>query len=179
MFLDKHKGFTLIELMVALAVLAILTGLAAPSFLGMMRDNRLVAQTNEFLGALHLARSEAVKRNRAVVVCKSADGETCDTSTQWHEGWLVWVDLNGNALQDSDEPVLRVAGGLSGENRIFASTGLEDQVIFNRRGMASAIGAWSFCDVRGAAHASAVVLNPSGRPKISDTLPSGGQPICL
>lgn len=166
----SNQGFTLIELMVALAVLAILTGLAAPSFISMVRDNRLVTQTNEFIGALHLARAEAVKRNQDVVVCKSDDGENCDDTLTWADGWLVLV--NGGQ-------VLRVGKALDGDNAILASAGLEDRVTYSRRGMASVEGgAWQFCDARGAASASAVILKPSGRPKISNKLDNGGPLTC-
>jgi type IV fimbrial biogenesis protein FimT len=167
-----HSGFTLIELLVALAVLAILTGLAAPSFIATVRDNRLVTQSNEFIGALHLARSEAVKRSEEVVVCKSNDGVTCNDALSWADGWLV--------LADSGALVLRVGPALDGENTIFASSGLENRVIYSSRGMASVEGGtWQFCDVRGAESAHAVILKPSGRPKIAKTLHGGGNLTCL
>ena len=167
----NHSGFTLVELLVALAVLAILTGLAAPSFIATVRDNRLVTQTNEFIGALHLARSEAVKRNQDVVVCKSSDGSTCNDSLSWADGWLV--------LADNGALVLRVGPALDGENTIYASDGLENSVTFSRRGMASVEGGtWAFCDVRGDESAHAVTLKPSGRPKIAKTLHDGGSLEC-
>jgi type IV fimbrial biogenesis protein FimT len=175
----RTQGFTLIELLVTLTVLAILTGLATPSFLGMVRDNRLVTQTNELLGALHLARSEAVKRNRDVGVCKSSDGASCDNGASWEDGWIVWVDEDASGDHDAGEPVLRVAGELSAGNRIYPTADLADRLVYSNRGFASAIGSWQFCDTRGAAHASNVVLNPSGRPKISDKLHDGGAPACL
>jgi len=168
---DHRSGFTLIEMLVALAVLAILTGLAAPSFLATVRDNRLVTQTNEFIGALHLARSEAVKRNADVVVCKSSDGASCNDSLGWTDGWVV--------LADNGTLVLRAGPPLDGDNRIFASSGLENRVTFTRRGMASVEGGtWQFCDVRGSASAHSVILKPSGRPKIAKTLHGGGPLTC-
>lgn len=168
---NNHSGFTLIELLVALAVLAILTGLAAPSFIATVRDNRLVTQTNEFIGALHLARSEAVKRTDDVVVCKSNDGASCNDALNWADGWAVLAD-DGNL-------VLRVGPALDGDNTILASAGLEDRITYNQRGMASVEGGtWQFCDVRGAASAHSVILKPSGRPKIAKTLHGGGPLTC-
>lgn len=170
----NHSGFTLIELLVALAVLAILTGLAAPSFIATVRDNRLVTQTNEFIGALHLARSEAVKRNEDVVVCKSSDGATCNNSLSWADGWLVFVPQ-----EDDDKLVLRVGPALDGDNTVVASSGLDNRVTYSSRGMASVEGGtWQFCDVRGAASAHSVILKPSGRPKIAKTMHGGGSLTC-
>lgn len=167
-----HFGFTMIELLVALAVLAILTGLAAPSFIATVRDNRLVTQTNEFIGALHLARSEAVKRSKEVVVCTSSDGAVCDNNAAWTDGWVVLAD-NGNL-------VLRVGPALDGDNSILASAGLAHRITYNQRGMASVgDGEWQFCDVRGAESAHSVILKPSGRPKIAKTLSGGGSLTCL
>lgn len=168
----NYSGFTLIELLVALAVLAILTGLAAPSFIATVRDNRLVTQSNEFIGALHLARSEAVKRSEEVVVCKSNDGATCNDVLSWADGWLV--------LADNGTLVLRVGPALDGDNTILASNGLENRITYNQRGMASVEGGtWQFCDVRGADSAHAVILKPSGRPKIAKTFHGGGSLTCL
>lgn len=89
----------MIELMIAIAVLAILAGLALPSFRTAVQNNRITVHANEMVTAFHLARSEALKRNRPVVVCASNDGSTC--SGAWADGWLV-AEVNavpGNAAQ--------------------------------------------------------------------------------
>ncbi len=84
------RGFTIIELMVTIAVLAIVVSIAAPSFSNILRENRTVAMTNELQGALQLARSEAVKRRSNVVICRrNAAGTACDNSTDWAAGWLI------------------------------------------------------------------------------------------
>src|SRR3546814_19233482 len=70
-------GFTLIELMVTISVLAILMMLAVPSFTSIINSNRLTAQSNEVVAALQLARMEAIKQNRRAIVCRSATGTTC------------------------------------------------------------------------------------------------------
>ena len=70
-------GFTMIELMVTVVILAVLVALAAPSYHRLVIDSRMTAQSNDFLTALHFTRSEAVKRNTTVTMCKSADGAAC------------------------------------------------------------------------------------------------------
>ena len=82
------KGFSLIELMVTVAVLAIVIGVATPSFRAIIENNRLTAQSNEMLTAFALARTEAVRRRVPVVVCPGP----CDGSNDWQAGWSVRVE---------------------------------------------------------------------------------------
>lgn len=78
--LHVSRGFTLLELLVTLAVLAIVLGLAVPSFQGIIQRNRLTAATNELVAAIQLARAEAIRRNRQVVLCPTTNGTSCNGS---------------------------------------------------------------------------------------------------
>lgn len=87
--MDKQygcSGFTLVELMVVVAVLAVLQTLAAPAFSGLVSSMRLSTAANSLFSSLLLARSEAIKRNSRAVVCKSATGYACTTSGGWEQG---------------------------------------------------------------------------------------------
>lgn len=107
-------GFTLIELLVTVAVLAILLTTAVPSFVEFVRSNRVTAQTNFFTTALALARSEAVKRNISVIVCKrNLAGTGCDNSANWEDGWIVFADTDGGSDFDAGEPIIRVFESLA------------------------------------------------------------------
>lgn len=88
----KITGFTLIELMVTLAVAAIALGIAIPSFNQTMRNNSSNALGNEFAAALNYARSEAIKRAKRVSICASSNGTSCLAANNWKQGWLVFVD---------------------------------------------------------------------------------------
>ena len=77
--------------MVTVTVLGILLGLAVPSFTAAMRNNRIVAQNNEFIGALNYARSEAIRRSSTVSVCSSTNGTSCSTTSSWGTGWIFFV----------------------------------------------------------------------------------------
>jgi type IV fimbrial biogenesis protein FimT len=94
----RARGFTIVELMVSLAVLAILLTLAVPSFTNATLGARLSAYANDLLASTQLARSEAIKRNAPVTLCASSDGTTCATSGNWRVGWIVRL-ADGTVLQ--------------------------------------------------------------------------------
>lgn len=127
--MNRQSGFTLIELMVTLAVLAILLTVAAPSFRETIQNNRITAQANELVTALNLGRNEAVKRGQTVTVCASSTGNSCVGS--WTGGWLVMTDANGDAVVNGTDSVLRVWEGLTGSTSAAAST---NTLSYNRLG---------------------------------------------
>lgn len=92
----RLKGFTLIELMVALAVLAILLGMAVPSFTDVSLSSKLRSLANALVASATLARSEAIKRNATITLCASSDGAAC--TGNWHQGWIVRA-ADGTVLQ--------------------------------------------------------------------------------
>lgn len=104
-----QSGFTLIELMVAISVLAILLALGLPSFQASLRSNRVATATNEMIASISLARSEAIRSTRGGGVCPSADGAACGGA--WSDGWLVWADADADGILDAGEAVLRYSRG--------------------------------------------------------------------
>lgn len=89
----EASGFTLVELLVVLAIGAILLAIGVPSFSYMIDRNRVAGEVNEMLADLALTRSEALARRARVIMCRSSDGATCaSTATDWNAGWIVFVD---------------------------------------------------------------------------------------
>jgi type IV fimbrial biogenesis protein FimT len=128
------------ELMFTITVLGILVGLAVPSFKETVRNNRLIAQNNELVSGLNLARSEALKRSGSVSICASTDAATCSGDADWTTGWIVFSDLNNNGAFDGDpEELLRSQGAAPPEFTIkaggsfvrFAGTGMAPTGIEN------------------------------------------------
>lgn len=91
----RQRAFTLIELMVALAVLAILAAIAVPGYDSLVLSSRLRTYTTDFSASAQLARSEAMKRNAPITLCSSSDGTSCDSSAGWEQGWVI---LAGSTL---------------------------------------------------------------------------------
>lgn len=95
--MKREKGFTLIELMVAVAISAIVLGFAVPSFANLIKLNRLATLTNTMVTTLGLARSEAIKRGRVVSVRRLSG-----TSNVWEQGWIMFVDTDGDGVGDEN-----------------------------------------------------------------------------
>jgi type IV fimbrial biogenesis protein FimT len=127
------RGFTLIELMVAISIVAILLAIALPSFQGTIRSNRLATTTNEFISSIALARSEAIRSSRGAAVCASTNGTACGGT--WNDGWLVWADADGDAAIDSGETIVRYAQGHANLN--LTASGSATSIVFNGRGAAT------------------------------------------
>lgn len=108
---QKCLGFSLIELFVALAVMAIVLSISLPPLAAMMHDMRVSKATNALHGAIVFTRAEAVRRAARVTLCTSRDRLSCANDAGWHVGWIVFVDGNGNAQREADEPLLRVGVG--------------------------------------------------------------------
>lgn len=107
--LKQQAGFTLVELIVTIAVLAILLAVAVPSFISSLETNRISSFLQEASGAVRYTRSEAIKRNGVVTICASSDQATC-TGT-WNQGWIIFDDANGDGNRAGSEELLRVKDG--------------------------------------------------------------------
>ena len=179
MIRKRIAGFTLLELIVTLALAAIIITVAVPAFQETMRRNRRATQANDLVSALSLARSEAIKRGEMVTICRSSDQTDCTAGANWEDGWLVFVDSNtaaGDAigtLDDSEEPALRVYAGLSGDNTLRVNGNFQNYLSYLPNGLsrgstALPTGTFRLCDDQGAADARYIEINSTGRVQVRD-----------
>lgn len=169
----SQRGHTLPELAAALTVAAILVGLAVPGFERFLLDSRLTAEVNAFVGAVQRARSEAAKRARPVVLCKTADFELCGgADIDYHAGWMVFVDDGAKPIGRSPEEPLILAYRPTFGGTVSANRALFEFRPFRTR---STNGTVTFCDRRGAESARAVIVSYTGRPRVAQVGP--GRPL--
>ncbi len=128
-------GFTLIELMVTVAVLAILAGIALPSFNSTINSSRLTAQANDLVSALQLTKSEAIKANASVTLCGSSNGSSCSGSAGKWASWIV-------VAPDGKSQRVVLSGTTTSGVQISASV---KEVVFRADGTASGSGDLTVC----------------------------------
>ena len=161
--LKKIKGITLIELMITLAIAGVLIASAAPSMREFIQNNRSATQINELQATLNLGRSEAIKRNSNVTICRSNDGSSC--AGNWQDGWIVFTDSDSDATVDDGDEILQIHGGLVAGNTLRFTQG---DITYANTGLARAgsNGIFIHCDSRGAQYARGVHVGPSGRARL-------------
>lgn len=110
----RSLGFTLTEFAVTLGVAALFLTMAVPSYYTMMQNNRAVSTVNKLAASLNLARMEAIKRGVKVSVCAAGNAAltTCGNSSQWAQGWIVFLDPDNNNTIDSNNDLLKVTEAL-------------------------------------------------------------------
>ena len=184
----KNSGFTLLELMITLSVVALLAAVGIPSVISFMQQNRVIASTNELISAFHVARTEAIKLNQRVTICESNDGKTCAADGSWRDGWIVFIDSDGNlsgtgaaCANNTSDCLLRIHEGY--DDPMLTIEGVDDNAAvasaftFTSRGLPKSVtgaersGTFSVCmfdEDDNVVASRAVVLGMSGRVRVSD-----------
>jgi len=171
----RYAGFTLLELLVALGIVAILLGFGNPSLRALVLDGRRTQTLNSLVHSFHLARTSAIRNGHEVAVCPLGGGDLCsDNAAGWAQGWLVFVNSDGDqpAVRDSDE-LLLLRREPTPDARIFSNRRAFHYRPFNRR---STTGTLIYCDERGGEEARAVVVSYTGRPRVTE-LSASGDPL--
>lgn len=130
-------GFTMLELIIALAISAILIGLAVPSMKSFMGTSEISATSNDFVYSLQTARSEAIKRAGPVGLCPSAvpmaDEPVC-ADTSYANGWIVFFDADGNGQRSAGEELVQQSDARSANFTFTPDTAFEQRIYFGESG---------------------------------------------
>lgn len=168
MMLRPQHGFTLVELMVTVAVAIIMLAIAVPGYNDITRANKLSTNVNAFVQALHLARSEGVKSGGATL-CASDNGTSC-SGGDWTKGWILFSDFNLDGALGAGETILRVGDAMPSGSTM--PTALATQVTYAGTGFLSPAGTnltFVFCGGRtGTGAGRTVSVNPTGRPNTAN-----------
>jgi type IV fimbrial biogenesis protein FimT len=134
--MTRQQGFSLTELVMVMAIVAILLSIGVPSYRYIANSYRMSSEVNGLLGDLMLARAEAIKEGQSVTVCASTNGTTCSGSTSWQRGWIVWS--NPNNVAQPPAGILRIQLKFTGTTPdTFIANNAVSAVTYNREGFAT------------------------------------------
>ena len=161
------KGFTLLELMITIALLAILMAVGMPSFTRLLASWHRDSATKAIATHLRFARTEAIKSSQRVVVCNSSDASTCSTSKdkEWKRGWIIFQDINANNERDPSEAIMSTAQTAQGIQSL-ATNITTKRFVFLPSGLMSA-GMCTLRVVPQIGETQKITLNRNGRVRFS------------
>jgi type IV fimbrial biogenesis protein FimT len=170
----RQGAWTLVEVLIILAVVSILITAAVPPMQDFITHNRMSTAVNTFISSLYLARSEAVKRAQNVKVCPTTDYVKCTGGSDWDPGWMVFLDVNDNDSVDLiSDVVLQQNPALPSRFRIIGSGGRSDAVFHSTGHAAGSNNTFKFCDTREVANTRKVYLSNEGRIRLEHMTTSG------
>jgi type IV fimbrial biogenesis protein FimT len=164
--MPRAAGFTIIELMFVVALIAVLLGIGAPAMTTMVANNRISTVASDLLTDFTFARATAISRSQRVGICASNDQATCNGSS-WQQGWMIYVDANSNnAFDVATETIVRVHDALPSGLTVTATPPALD-IVFRPSGPADA--ARSFLVCKTGFIGRTIAINATGRPLSTPT----------
>lgn len=176
--MQKHESaFTLIELMITIAVAAVVLTIGVPGFGRIIERNQLATNVNSLVSSMTFARSEAVKRNKPVKICDSSDAVNCG-SGNYEQGWMVFVDENNDGDLDAPtEELIYVQSAMPTNFTIDSNLSAgANGISYMSKGRANRNGNFIICKNNDVTKARVIVLHQSGRTRLTD-LTADGTPV--
>ncbi|MGB5718025.1 MAG: GspH/FimT family pseudopilin [Gammaproteobacteria bacterium] len=172
----SQDGLTLPELLVSLTVISTLSVTGISQFRHTLQENRMAAEVNQFITALHLARSEAVKHGTRILLCPGREGSPCGSSTDWVNGWILFASEDRE--HDPDERVLQAGNPLSAGISLRSSNHRK-RIVYQQDGSSGGSNtSFTFCDTRRQAKPRVICLSNTGRPRLTLTRCDGKSIDC-
>jgi type IV fimbrial biogenesis protein FimT len=167
--------------MIAVGLSALLLSMAIPALDSFTTSDKQTGAVNDFVSSMHIARSTAITTNFRTTVCASASGANCE-AVSWDQGWIVFGDRDSDQTVDNDETIVASSGGVDGMTIQSGEFGAFLMYRPNGRVMTTSAtgnsGQFTVCDTRGSDHAKVLIVDLSGRPRLSKTLANGSSPSC-
>lgn len=178
--LKTIHGFTLIELIIVLAIAGVILTSAIPAFSNMLAENRQKSQLFTLFSHHQLARSEAIKTNQRVTLCKSNNGQQCTSKSQWHEGWIIFSDTDHNKQINADERVVFIQQALPGNLTLkYKGFGSHNYISYYSNGSSTTNGTFTLCSQLGDQTAKSLIISRTGRARLASKASKGKPLICL
>jgi len=172
------EGFTLIELIITIAIIGILSTIAIPGFSSLRASTEIATSINTFVTHLHLARSESIKRGVRVVMCPSTDQAHCTGGIQWHKGFILFADANRNRKRDQGDELIKVIQKQQDTIKVLSTPG-RTKLTYHPTGMSPGSNATiRFCPRPGESDTKAVIISNTGRPHLADKKRNGAPYTC-
>ena len=174
MYRSHERGFTLMELLKVVGIMAIVLSFGVPSMASLIRSNQIVGYTNDFISTVQTARAEALNNVVQVTVCKSFDQATCDTAASWNDGWIAFIDDDEDEIRDlagTPEALIHAHQALA-DSYTLQSAAFADWIAFRPNGVTLGsvgnAGTFSLCSDEGANYGRDISITRTGSPLVGE-----------
>ena len=171
----KSSGFTLLELLISIAILSILFSVGVPSLHGVITSNRLTSNINQIISLLSYSRTEAIKRGQRVTLCQTTDQLKCSKTGTWNTGWMLFVDQNNNKTVDNGDTLLSINRMVPKDVQVTfnGSGGRDGYVIYKPDGSAFPNGSFTICNPKYPNFSKSLIMQHNGRLRLSNKTSTG------
>lgn len=165
--IQTNKGFTLIEVLISLSLIALLFGVAISDIKGFMHISQTSKARGEISYAIQRTRNEAISRNTPVSLCKSSNSSSCTTLGNYEQGWLIFTNHDKDAKIDSNEKILYIHQALFKQISIVGNRNFKNRITFLPTGDSTSFGRLVICNKKRIKTSEAIFINATGKPRIA------------